>query len=58
MVDRRGKPRPPRRICQECGGHYYKWSGIYCDRCIAARDYNDSNGESLRDFRRRVIEGK
>lgn len=51
------RPRPPRRLCGECGREFYSWS-FYCSRpaCVAARLAHD-DGESWRSFRKRVIEG-
>ena len=49
------RPRPPRRLCGECGGEFYGW-GYFCSRpaCVAAR-LGHEGGESWRDFRKRVI---
>ena len=49
------RPRPPRRLCGECGGEFYGWSA-YCSRpeCVAART---APQETWRGFRKRVIEG-
>jgi hypothetical protein len=55
-VSRRRSPRPPRKLCTECGGHFYGW-GAFCSTpaCVAART---APAESWRGFRQRVIEGK
>jgi hypothetical protein len=51
MRGRRGK-RPPLRTCQDCGGHYYGWSGVLCPGCVKIVERPD---ESLRAYRRRTI---
>lgn len=57
-MSRRRTQYPPRRICATCGGHFYSWSGIDCNRCVRDRGERRVEIESLRAFRQRVIEGK
>lgn len=52
------KRRPPLRHCRECGAALRAWSEAplcrYCVRALAAR----APAETLRAFRKRVIEGR
>lgn len=50
------KRRPPKRRCRECGTDVYAWAEApLCGTCIKAIE-PIGEGESLRQFRRRVIE--
>lgn len=58
---RRRRPRPPKRHCRECGADVYAWSeSPLCPSCVRdVRPPGQRDGEpyeSLRDFRRRVID--
>jgi hypothetical protein len=51
---RRKGPRPPKRHCRECGTDVYAWAeSPLCPSCVRAVQ-PIGEGESLRDFRRRV----
>jgi hypothetical protein len=45
--------RPPYRACLDCGRGFYAWSGVRCPACTREIE---PPAESLRDFRRRVID--
>lgn len=54
---RRHRPRPPKRHCRECGTDVYAWTeSPLCPLCVSAVTAIDPEHESLRDFRRRVID--
>lgn len=52
---RKRTPTPPRKICHECGGHFYGY-GTHCSRAACVLDRTAPQGETLREFRRRVID--
>lgn len=48
--------RPPRRYCRECGAAVYAWTeSPLCALCVRAITPRQQN-ESLREFRKRVID--
>lgn len=55
----RGRHKPPKRHCRECGGDVYSWTEAplctACVRDVPAVSERDVR-ESLNDFRRRVID--
>lgn len=54
---RRRSQRPPKRHCRECGADVYAWAEApLCPSCVRAVSAFDPEHESLRDFRRRVID--
>lgn len=54
----RARRRPPKRQCRECGTDIYAWAeGSLCATCVKATTAMGPT-ESLRAFRRRVIEGR
>lgn len=52
----RARKQPPLRHCRECGGDVYAWvEAPLCPSCT--RSVGEAgDGETLRDFRRRVID--
>lgn len=49
--------KPPRRLCDRCGNTFYGWR-ILCEPCARDLRIREDERESLRDFRRRVIDPK
>lgn len=53
----RARKMPPLRHCRDCGTDVYSWTEApLCPSCVAGVTYTRPGRESLRDFRRRVID--